>query len=99
MTKHTLDSLSAVGDTRIRVGRFSENLATKLSNLDAELLYALAAICQHENLSVSEVRDVLNVSTDFASLAIGFLTEWSHRTKAYRQSPTYSCAAILSSGD
>ena len=71
-----LDSLTAAGENKIRVGIFSETLATELSKLDVELLYTLAAICQHENLSVSEVRDVLNVSSDFANFAIRFLTEY-----------------------
>ena len=71
-----LDALTALGENRIRVGIFSETLATDLSKMDTELLYALAAICQHENLSVAELRDALNVSVDFANFAIRFLTEY-----------------------
>ncbi|MBN2718002.1 MAG: AAA family ATPase [Deltaproteobacteria bacterium] len=71
-----LDALTALGDNKIRVGIFSETLATELSKMDTELLYALAAICQHENLSVSELREALNVTIDFANFAIRFLTEY-----------------------
>ncbi|MBN2526845.1 MAG: AAA family ATPase [Deltaproteobacteria bacterium] len=71
-----LDALTAIGESKIRVGIFSESLAWELSKMDVELLYTLAAICQHENLSVSELREVLNVSTDFANFAIRFLSEY-----------------------
>ena len=40
------------------------------------LLFTLAAVCQHENLSMAELREVINVSADFAGFAIRFLLEF-----------------------
>lgn len=71
-----LDALTISAENKIKVGIFSETLATDISKMDRELLYTLAAVCQHENLSVAELRDVLNVSSDFANFAVRFLTEY-----------------------
>ena len=46
--------------------------------MDPELLFALAAICQHENLSVDELRQVLNVPLDFAGFAVRFLNDYGY---------------------
>ncbi|MBN2804369.1 MAG: AAA family ATPase [Deltaproteobacteria bacterium] len=75
-TRLWLEALTTTGDNQIRVGLFSESLASDLLQMDRELLFTLAAICQHENLSISELREVLNVSHDFAGFAVRFLSEY-----------------------
>ena len=71
-----LRSLRAVGDDALRVGLFRQPTHAALSEMDAELLFALAAVCQHENLSVEELRTVLNVGGEFAAFAVRFLLEY-----------------------
>ncbi|HUU00009.1 MAG TPA: ATP-binding protein [Myxococcota bacterium] len=73
-----LNSLRSVSDDELRVDLFREEPIEPLMNLDDELLYALAAVCQHENLSVDELRKVLNVPVDFAGFAVRFLSEYGY---------------------
>jgi hypothetical protein len=75
-TRLWLDALTPIRENRIRVGLFSEASAGEIIKMDRELLFTLAAVCQHENLSVGELRDVINVSTDFAGFAMRFLSEY-----------------------
>ena len=70
-----LRSLRLVGENRLRVGVFRTTRPEVLLALDPELLFALAAICQHENLTVEELSRVLNVAPDFAEFALRFLVE------------------------
>ncbi|MBN1654005.1 MAG: AAA family ATPase [Deltaproteobacteria bacterium] len=72
-----LNSLTALNDKRLRVGLFSEKSLQEHVKTDRELLFTLAAICQHENLSVAELQEVLNVHLDFAAFAIRYLTEYN----------------------
>lgn len=88
-----LDALTAIGDQKIKVGIFSESLATELSKMDKELLYTLSALLQHENLSVAELREVLNVSIDFANFAIRFLTEYGLVTPKHTDVRRHTLAA------
>jgi len=61
---------------RLRVGLFSSESASEIEKLNPELLYTLAAFCQHENLSVDELRRALNVNLDFAGFAVRYLSEY-----------------------
>ncbi len=70
-----LHSLQPVGPKKLRVRLFSDPVEETLDKLDPELLFALAAICQHENLSASELARTLNVTESFASFALRFLGE------------------------
>ncbi|MBN2493790.1 MAG: AAA family ATPase [Deltaproteobacteria bacterium] len=62
----------------LRVGLFPSPPDSELENLNPELLFALGAFCQHENLSVDELRRALNVDLDFAGFAVRFLTEYGY---------------------
>ena len=73
-----LNALKPGGENRLQLGLFRHESTDHLQSLGAELLFALAAICQHENLSVDELRQVLNVPLDFAGFAIRFLTEYGY---------------------
>jgi hypothetical protein len=57
------------------VGAFREPDGAALEGLSDELLFALAAITQHENLSADELCRVLNVPDGFARFAFTFLLE------------------------
>ena len=61
-----LEALRPLSNTSISVGLFSEPSTSEIARIDKELLFTLAAVCQHENLSVAELREVINVSADFA---------------------------------
>ena len=74
-TQLWLDSLTHLGDSRLRVGLFREPDSEVLSSLPDDLLFALAAICQHENLTSEELAIVMNVSERFTFFAVAFLTE------------------------
>ena len=73
-----LQSLRPVSDHVLRVGLFREEVAEEINRLDSELLFALAAVCQHENLNVAEISQVLNVSMDFAGFSVRYLTEYGY---------------------
>jgi AAA domain len=74
-TRLWLSSLSVIGEKRLRVSTFREPSSAALDGLSDELLFALAAISQHENLSAAELCRVLNVSHGLARFAIQFLSE------------------------
>jgi len=70
-----LSSLRLISEKTLGVGLFSEPSVAVLSDLQDELVFCLAAICQHENLSHQELALVLNTSDGFARFAIQFLNE------------------------
>ena len=70
-----LQCLEVIGDKRLKVRLFSDNSNEMLEKLDSELLFVLAAVCQHENLSAEDLATCINVPYDFADFAIRFLTE------------------------
>jgi hypothetical protein len=72
-----LKSLTPLGENKLNVGLFGESSSEELVKMDRELLFTLAAVCQHENLSVAELKEVLNVSLDFAGFAVRYLTEYN----------------------
>jgi hypothetical protein len=74
-TRLWLSSLSVVSDKKLRVSAFREPSSSALDGMSDELLFALAAISQHENLSTDELRRVLNVSEGLARFAVQFLSE------------------------
>ncbi len=74
-TRLWLSSLTVIGERRLRVSTFREPSSAVLDELSDELLFALAAISQHENLSSDELQRVLNVSEGLARFAIQFLSE------------------------
>ncbi|MEM7410079.1 MAG: ATP-binding protein [Myxococcota bacterium] len=74
-TRLWLSSLSVVGDKKLRVSAFREPHSDALDGMSDELLFALAAVTQHENLSTQELRRVLNVSDSLARFAVRFLRE------------------------
>ena len=74
-TRLWLSSLSVIGEKKLGVGAFREPSSDKLAKLSDDLCFALAAICQHENLSSDELRRVLNVPEGIASFAVQYLSE------------------------
>ncbi|MCB9722814.1 MAG: AAA family ATPase [Spirochaetaceae bacterium] len=74
-TQLWLDSLRPISAKTLGVGLFPEPDAEVLSSLAEDLVFALAAICQHENLSDAELARVLNLSEGFASFATQYLLE------------------------
>ena len=72
-----LNSLRPQGGNKIRVGLFRQSVTEELQDMDRDVLFALAAICQHENLSVAELKEVLNVPLDFAGFAVRYLSEYN----------------------
>ncbi|MBW2534917.1 MAG: ATP-binding protein [Deltaproteobacteria bacterium] len=70
-----LHALTPITDERLRVGLIREEPAAAFDKMDPELLFALAAVAQHENLSYNELRRALNVSLDEAAHAGRFLSE------------------------
>ncbi len=74
-TRLWLSSLTVVGEKKLRVSAFREPSSTALGKMSDELLFALAAIAQHENLSTDELRRVLNVSEGIARFAMRYLVE------------------------
>lgn len=71
-----LRSLRVVDDDKLRVGLIRQSAHAMLSEMDTEHLFALAAVCQHENLSIEELRTVLNVKSELASFMVRFLLEY-----------------------
>ena len=74
-TRLWLSSLSMAGEKKLRVRTFREPNSDALGRLSDELLFALAAIAQHENLSTRELQRVLNVPEGLARFAVQYLTE------------------------
>ncbi|MFK7898229.1 MAG: ATP-binding protein [Myxococcota bacterium] len=74
-TKLWLSSLAPYKEGVLRVGMFRDPSTEVLSELQDDLIFALAAVCQHENLSAKELAVVLNVSEEFARFATQFLME------------------------
>lgn len=74
-TELWLASLSPCGDQKLRVGVFREPSNNTLASLKDDLLFALAATCQHENLSAEELGVVLNMPERFGSFAVQYLAE------------------------
>jgi len=70
-----LESLTVVGDKTLRVGLFRPPPTKVIDDLPDDVLFALAAITQHENLSVAELRGVLNCDPGFAHFAVHHLQE------------------------
>src|SRR5690606_38568502 len=71
-----LQSLEVRGNKTLRVGLFREPSAEIFNDMGDELLFALGAICQHENLSPEELALTLNLSSSFADFAITYLLEY-----------------------
>lgn len=71
-----LKALTRVDEDTLEVGLIKEEDATVLARLDDDILYALASIVQHENLSFDELRQSLNTSLDEAGHAARFLMEY-----------------------
>ena len=74
-TRLWLSSLRVVAEKKLLVSAFREPHSEALEGLSDELLFALAAVTQHENLSTDELRRVLNVSDSLARFAVRFLRE------------------------
>ena len=74
-TKLWLSSLEPHKEGVLRVGMFRDPSTEELSELQDDLIFALAAVCQHENLNARELAVVLNVSEEFARFATQFLLE------------------------
>jgi hypothetical protein len=74
-TRLWLSSLTVIGEKKLRVSAFREPSSAALEKMSDELLFALAAISQHENLSTDERRRVLNVSEGLARFAVQYLSE------------------------
>jgi len=71
-----LQSLTARGANTVHVGLFRQPSAEALTNAGDDVLFSLAAICQHENLTEQELQQVLNVGPGFAHFALRYLTEY-----------------------
>ncbi|MCA9512894.1 MAG: ATP-binding protein, partial [Myxococcales bacterium] len=74
-TQLWLASLSPVAERRLRVGLFREPESKAFEALNDELWFALAAVCQHENLSADELARAINATPGFARFAVQFLAE------------------------
>lgn len=74
-TKLWLSSLSFLREKQLAVGLFRESSSEALSGVKDDVLFSLAAICQHENLSAAELARVLNLPEGFARFAIQYLNE------------------------
>lgn len=70
-----LNSLRYMGGQQIRVGFFSRPSRKAIDELPDELVFALAAFSQHENLSLEELAEVLNVRIGPAEFAVQYLRE------------------------
>jgi hypothetical protein len=70
-----LGSLSRISDSRLRAGLIREESTGFLSKLDPEMIFALASITQHENLSYDELSLALHISLDEAVQAGRYLFE------------------------
>jgi len=70
-----LDSLTPIGDDVLRVGLFRAVDQDHLERLDAELVFALAALVHHENLSVPELQQALNLRVEHAEFYLRLLAQ------------------------
>ncbi len=71
-----LNALTTVSAKRVRVGLIREENSDFLAGLDAVMLFVLASMTQHENLSFEELGRALNVSGDEAVHAGRYLLEY-----------------------
>lgn len=71
-----LNALTTVSTKQIRVGLIREEDSDFLARLDATMLFFLASMTQHENLSFKELSMALNVSVDEAVQTGRFLLEY-----------------------
>jgi hypothetical protein len=71
-----LRSLTAHANNTVHVGLFRQPSNEALENAGDDVLFSLAALCQHENLTVEELRQVLNVGPGFAHFAVRYLREY-----------------------
>ncbi|MBN2359934.1 MAG: hypothetical protein JXR83_10815 [Deltaproteobacteria bacterium] len=71
-----LDSLDVRSDRLLRVRLFHEPSLEQLTGLTDDLLYALAAVVQHENLTVEDLGRAMNFSPAFAAFALQYLSEY-----------------------
>ncbi len=70
-----LRSLTRISDKRLRAGLIREESAELLSKIDGEMLFGLASMAQHENLSINELHQTLNISYEDAAQAVRYLLE------------------------
>jgi hypothetical protein len=70
-----LDSLRYMGGRQVRVGFYGRPNRRVIDELSDELVFALAAFSQHENLSLQELAEVLNVRIGPAEFALQYLRE------------------------
>lgn len=70
-----LDSLTPIGDNQLEVGLFAEGTPKVLAALGDDLMFALAAIAQRENLSTEELSRTINLPLGFAEYAVRYLSE------------------------
>ena len=95
-----LSSLRPVGEKTLSVGLFAEASTDGLSALQDELVFSLAAVCQHENLSPEELSLVLNLPDGFAGFAMrfliesGFVTAKDDRAERFTIAPLYYRAVL-----
>ncbi len=71
-----LSALRRVDEKSLEVGLFRGPDPAAFGRLGPELWFALAAICQHENLNADELAETLNVGVDFAGYACQVLREY-----------------------
>lgn len=71
-----LDSLDAQTDRLLRVRLFHEPPLEQLAGLTDDLLFVLAAVVQHENLTVEDLGRAMNFNPAFASFALQYLSEY-----------------------
>ena len=71
-----LGALSPVDDNRIRVGLIREASVDPILRMADDMLFALAAVAQHENLSVNELHLALGVPLDEAVQTGRYLLEY-----------------------
>lgn len=74
-TRLWLSSLRPISEDTMAVGIFPDPHDAMPPLLQEDLLFALAAICQHENLSNDEMTRVLNLPEEFSRFATQYLAE------------------------
>lgn len=70
-----LSALRPLSDGRLGVGLFRQPDRDVLTGLQTDLIFCLAAIIQHENLTTDELSRVVNMTPAFTDFAIRFLSE------------------------
>lgn len=98
---HWLSSLTIAGHKRLRVSLFSQVGHEALMKLTDEALFALAALCQHDNLTASELQNVLNVRAGLANFLIRHLRDQGliRVVAEHRETETIDEAFLLASED